>query len=92
MIKSDHQDHRPNRFDFNVLPLCGAKTRAGGQCKHRGNIRNGRCKRHGGASTGPINPACGPRNARYTNGLRTKEAIAIRKQAAFLRKALADLM
>jgi hypothetical protein len=92
MIKSDHQGQVPKRFDFESLPLCGAKTRAGGTCKHRGNIRNGRCKRHGGASTGPINPACGQNNARYTNGLRTKEAIAIRKQAAFLRKALADLM
>ena len=91
MIESDHQDHRPTRFDFDSLPLCGAKTRSGGQCRHRGNIRNGRCKFHGGASTGPTHPACGPDNARYTNGLRTKEAIAIRKQAAYLRQALADL-
>ena len=91
MIKSDHQAHVSTRFDFDGLPLCGAKTRAGGTCKHKGNIRNGRCKRHGGASTGPRNPACGPRNARYTNGLRTKEAIAIRKLAATLRHSLADL-
>tara|TARA_B110000211_G_C13760999_1_gene413145 strand:+ start:237 stop:515 length:279 start_codon:yes stop_codon:yes gene_type:complete len=91
MIKSDHQDHTPIRFNFDTLPLCGAKTHAGGSCRHKGNIRNGRCKLHGGASTGPINPACGPRNARYTNGLRTKEAIAMRKQAAYLRQALADL-
>ena len=55
MIKSDHQDHAPNRFDFNTLSLCGAKTRAGGSCKHKGNIRNGRCKLHGGKSTGPKN-------------------------------------
>ncbi|MDN0085428.1 HGGxSTG domain-containing protein [Crenobacter sp. SG2305] len=35
-------------------PTCGAKTRAGTPCQHR-NIskRNGRCKLHGGASTGP---------------------------------------
>ena len=91
MIKNDHQDYAPNRFDFNTLSLCGAKTRAGGSCKHKGNIRNGRCKLHGGKSTGPKKPACGPRNARYTNGLRTKEAIAIRKQAAYLRQALVDL-
>ena len=90
MIKSDHQDHKPIRFNFNALPLCGAKTRAGGQCKHRGNVRNGRCKFHGGASTGPINPACGPDNARYTNGLRTKEAIAIRKIARALRQLLEE--
>jgi hypothetical protein len=91
MIENDHQDRTPTRFDFNTLPLCGARTRAGGTCRHRGNIRNGRCKLHGGLSTGPKNPACGPNNARYTNGLRTKEAIIIRKQAAFLRQTLADL-
>ena len=84
MIESDHQDHKPIRFDFDTLPLCGAKTRAGGTCRHKGNIRNGRYKLHGGASTGP-------RNARYTNGLRTKEAIAMRKQAAYLRQVLSDL-
>ena len=91
MIKSDHQDHTPIRFNFDTLPLCGAKTRGGGTCKHKGNIRNGRCRLHGGASSGPKNPACGPNNARYTNGLRTKEVIAIRKQAAYLRQALDDL-
>ena len=90
MIKSDHEGHTPNRFDFNTLPLCGAKTRAGGSCKHKGNIRNGRCKLHGGKSTGPKNPARGPDNARYTNGLRTKEAIARGKLAAALRRSLAD--
>jgi hypothetical protein len=91
MIENDHQAHMSTRFDFDTLPLCGAKTRAGGTCRHKGNIRNGRCKLHGGASTGPTNPACGPDNARYTNGLRTKGAIAIRKQAAYLRQALAKL-
>jgi len=35
MIKSDHQAHVSTRFDFNTLPLCGAKTRAGGSCKHK---------------------------------------------------------
>ena len=41
-------------------PRCGAKTRAGGRCKapavwNRRNdeVRNGRCRRHGGLSTGP---------------------------------------
>jgi len=32
---------------------CGAKTRAGTPCKQKGIYRNGRCKLHGGLSTGP---------------------------------------
>ena len=33
-------------------PLCGAKTRSGQPCQNRG-MANGRCRMHGGASTGP---------------------------------------
>lgn len=40
------------RFNLETLPLCGAKTRSGGQCKRKGNKQNGRCKLHGGNSTG----------------------------------------
>jgi hypothetical protein len=32
---------------------CGARTRAGTACKIRSFWSNGRCKLHGGASTGP---------------------------------------
>ena len=32
---------------------CGATTRAGTPCKRRDIYRNGRCKLHGGMSTGP---------------------------------------
>lgn len=32
---------------------CGAKTRAGTPCKQKGIYDNGRCKLHGGLSTGP---------------------------------------
>lgn len=34
---------------------CGAKTRAGGRCQQRG-MTNGRCRYHGGLSTGPKKP------------------------------------
>ena len=41
-------------------PRCGAKTRVGGRCQappvwdRRGDVpRNGRCRLHGGLSTGP---------------------------------------
>lgn len=33
-------------------PLCGARTRAGGRCQ-RHPMPNGRCRLHGGLSTGP---------------------------------------
>lgn len=34
---------------------CGAKTRSGHPCKNDGtSYSNGRCKFHGGASTGPV--------------------------------------
>ena len=32
---------------------CGAKTRRGTPCQRPANKRNGRCRPHGGASTGP---------------------------------------
>lgn len=35
---------------------CGAKTRAGTPCKLTGIYGNGRCKLHGGLSTGPKTP------------------------------------
>jgi hypothetical protein len=33
---------------------CGARTRAGTPCKHTVIYANGRCKFHGGLSTGPV--------------------------------------
>jgi len=36
--------------------ICGAKTRAGTPCKQKGIFDNGRCKLHGGLSTGPVTP------------------------------------
>lgn len=38
--------------DFNDL-RCGAKTRAGTPCKRKDLMDSGRCKLHGGMSTGP---------------------------------------
>ncbi|MCL1148164.1 hypothetical protein L2747_19345 [Shewanella marinintestina] len=40
------------RFNLESLPKCGAKTRSGKTCQRYGNITNGRCKLHGGRSTG----------------------------------------
>ena len=35
-----------------ALALCGARTRQGGACRHVA-MANGRCRFHGGLSTGP---------------------------------------
>lgn len=40
------------RFNLEKLPLCGATTRSGTKCRRRGSKQNGRCKLHGGKSTG----------------------------------------
>ena len=36
--------------------ICSAKTRAGTPCKQKGIYDNGRCKLHGGLSTGSVTP------------------------------------
>ncbi|TYC54725.1 hypothetical protein ETQ85_17720 [Zoogloea oleivorans] len=47
---------------------CGAKTKGGGApCRRRSRYSNGRCRLHGGASTGPRTPegkAASSRNGR----------------------------
>jgi hypothetical protein len=56
------------------------------------DILNGRCKRHGGASTGAINQTFGKSHHRYVYDLRTKEVIAIRKLVAGVNKSLKSLI
>ena len=41
--------------DFLAAPRCGARTRAGCACRQPA-MRNGRCRMHGGLSTGPRTP------------------------------------
>ena len=92
MLKKDYKAHvATNQFDLNTLPICGARTRSGGLCKHKGNLRNSRCKRHGGASTGPINQTFGKNHHRYVHGLRTKEIVIIRKLLSRMTKSLNTL-
>lgn len=50
---------------------CGARTRAGTPCKRRDLCRSGRCKLHGGLSTGPRTVKGKRRSAR--NGKRMKK-------------------
>jgi hypothetical protein len=51
-----YQNPRPIHIPFpdEIRSLtCGAKTRAGTPCKRRDLYKSGRCKLHGGLSTGP---------------------------------------
>jgi len=60
----------------NEIPRCGAKTRSGGTCGHYA-MKNGRCRYHGGKSTGALNPHRSLKHGRYTN-----QAIQERKDFA----------
>lgn len=74
--------------DFSVAPRCGAKTRRGTPCKSPA-MRNGRCRMHGGASTGPRTAAGRARSARanWKYGFYSQEA---KQEAKFLRQFLGD--
>jgi hypothetical protein len=67
---------------------CGAKTRTGGTpCKNWG-MRNGRCRMHGGASTGPRTPQGKIRAAHWKSGNFCKEAREQRREVRqFFREA-----
>jgi hypothetical protein len=69
--------------DYLAAPRCGARTRAGGCCRQPA-MRNGRCRLHGGKSTGPRTPEGRARcaAARFVHGTRTAEMIALRSAAA----------
>ena len=61
-------------------PRCGAKTRKGTPCKSPA-MANGRCRMHGGKSTGPRTPEGleRSRKANYKHGNYSAEAIAERR-------------
>mgnify|MGYP000882046894 FL=1 len=66
-------EYRPNVSfpeQLRGLLACGAKTRAGTPCKRKDIYLNGRCKLHGGMSTGPKTPEGKARAA--LNGLKPK--------------------
>ncbi len=65
-------------------PRCGAKTRSGTPCKSPA-MANGRCRMHGGTSTGPRTPEGleRSRKANLKSGFYSAKSIAERK---FLRR------
>ena len=79
--------------DLATVTRCGAKTRAGGCCAQPA-MKNGRCRLHGGKSTGPRTAEgrerC--RRANWRHGLRSVQAIAERREATAKLRALRRLL
>jgi hypothetical protein len=69
--------------DYTTSPRCGAKTRLGGCCAQPA-MRNGRCRFHGGKSTGARTAAGRARcaQARRTHGFYGAETVALRREAS----------
>src|SRR5919112_149489 len=76
-----------------AAPRCGARNRAGGSCRAPA-MTNGRCRSHGGKSTGP-KTAEGlerSRRANWKHGYYSAEAKAERTAARASRRKLQELM
>jgi hypothetical protein len=79
--------------DFLAAPRCGARTRAGCSCRQPA-MANGRCRFHGGKSTGPRTQAgrARARSNRLVHGLRSAELIALAAAAAAAHRRLGALL
>ncbi|MGH6933021.1 MAG: HGGxSTG domain-containing protein, partial [Dongiaceae bacterium] len=79
--------------DFLAAPRCGAGTRHGGDCRQPA-MANGRCRFHGGKSTGPRSAEglARARAARRSHGGYSAEIIELRKTAAYRVRRLRALL
>jgi hypothetical protein len=77
--------HGNPRGDPNTAPRCGARNRAGGACRAPA-MANGRCRSHGGTSTGPRTEAglAALRAARTVHGYYGADGRVFRRTVAFL--------
>jgi hypothetical protein len=94
---------KPNKFgwlknnnppgDPNSAPRCRAKTRQGQECRAPAML-NGRCRMHGGASTGPRTPEglARSRRANWKHGRYSAKAKADLQTVRRLVKASRDLI
>ena len=83
------QNNNPTFHQTNA-PRCGAKTRKGTPCKSPA-MKNGRCRMHGGKSTGPRTPEGleRSRKANWKHGYYSREAAEIkRNMKEFLKDCL----
>src|SRR5580765_325094 len=79
--------------DFTQAARCGAKTRKGTPCDGPA-MSNGRCRMHGGPSTGPRTPEGleAIRRSRTIHGFYSRSAIEQRREARATRRLLAQLL
>ncbi len=79
--------------DFTKAPRCGAKTRKGTPCKAPA-MANGRCRLHGGKSTGPKTPEglARSRRANWKHGFYSREMVEERRYIRSLLKESRDLV
>ena len=77
----------------NLAERCGAKTRRGRKCQSPA-MSNGRCRMHGGASTGPRTPAglARSRRANWKHGNYSAEAKASIREVRKLLRTCKDLI
>jgi len=68
--------------DFLAAPRCGARTRCRGECRQPA-MPNGRCRLHGGLSTGPRTPAglARSRRVRWKHGARSAQVRILLREA-----------
>jgi hypothetical protein len=80
LLKNGNPQGNPNN-----APRCGAKTRKGTPCKGPAML-NGRCRMHGGKSTGPRTPEGleRSREANFKHGLYSAESIATQRYIRWL--------
>jgi hypothetical protein len=81
--------HGSTPGNWDNAPRCGAKTRAGTPCKSAA-MPNGRCRMHGGPSTGPKTEAgkAAIRASRTKHGRYSQASIAERRKVRSVIRAL----
>ena len=72
--------------DFSKAPACGARTRRGAPCRARA-MANGRCRMHGGLSTGP-RTAAGIERIRRARTIHGRRSTQARAERAVLRELI----
>jgi hypothetical protein len=84
--------HGSTPGNWDNAPRCGAKTRAGTPCKSAA-MPNGRCRMHGGPSTGPKTEAgkAAIRASRTKHGRYSQASIADRRKVRATIRALREI-
>ena len=97
-MKTDNQPRTPPCLGVPFGPnwpglRCGAKTRKGTPCQGPA-MANGRCRMHGGKSTGPRTPEGLERSRRgnWKHGRRSANAVAERKLAMAIRREISRII